>query len=71
MNFSIIIFVLGNILKVEGLLLSVPFIISLIYKESMNNTYGFLIVMAILFVIGVLTTIKKPEKNLCSQKTVL
>lgn len=63
MNFSIIIFVLGNILKVEGLLLSVPFVISLIYKEGMNNTYGFLIVMAILFVIGVLTTIKKPEKK--------
>jgi len=69
MNFSIIIFVLGNILKVEGLLLSVPFIISLIYKESMNNTYGFLIVMAILFVIGVLTTIKKPEKTLTAQDT--
>ena len=63
MNIPIIIFTLGNILKVESILLILPLIISLIYKESIKNTYSFLIVMILLLIISFISTYKKPQKT--------
>lgn len=62
MNFSVILFILANILKVEGLLLVLPFIVSIIYKESSKNIFSFLTVIAILLSIGFLATMKRPKK---------
>ena len=62
MNFSIIIFILGNILKVEGILLVCPLIVSLIYKEGSKNIFSFLVVILILILLGFLSTAKKPKK---------
>lgn len=62
MNVSIIIYILGNILKVEGILLFLPLIVSLIYKEDIKNTQSFLIVIALVMAIGFITTYSKPKK---------
>jgi len=62
MNFSIIVFILGNILKVEGILLVFPMLVSLIYKEEPKNIFSFLIVIITLLVLGTICTAKKPKK---------
>ena len=62
MNFSIIVFILGNILKVEGILLVCPMLVSLIYKEEPKNIFSFLIVIITLLVLGTICTAKKPKK---------
>ena len=62
MNFSIIVFILGNILKVEGILLVFPMLVSLIYREESKNIFSFLIVIITLLVLGTICTAKKPKK---------
>lgn len=71
MNFSIIVFILGNILKVEGILLVFPMIISLIYREEPKNIFSFLIVILTLLFLGTLCTAKKPKKWECRQRMAL
>ena len=61
MNFKMIFYTIGNMLKVEALLLILPLVVSLVYKE---NTYlSFLIPIAILTVVGFAISFKKPKNR--------
>ena len=61
MNFKMIFYTIGNMLKVEALLLILPLIVSLVYKE---NTYlSFLIPIAILTLAGFAISFKKPKNR--------
>lgn len=61
MNSSIIRYILGNVIKIEAVLLFFPCIISLIYKEDEGIFY--LIVSIIMLILGNLMTYKKPKNN--------
>lgn len=61
MNSSIIRYILGYVLKLEGVLLTLPCLISGLYKESQGIWY--LAVAALCLVLGFLLTIKKPNNT--------
>lgn len=61
MNNSMIRYILGQVIRLEGLLMLIPCMISFIYKE--HEGFAFLIVIAASLVIGTLMTIKKPENH--------
>lgn len=61
MNNSMIRYILGQIMKAEGLLLLLPCIVALIYKE--HNGWWFLLVAIIAFLCGIVFTIKKPKNT--------
>lgn len=58
MNSSMIRFILGTILKTEAVLLLLPCIIAVIYREEQGFAYG--IVAVICIITGMIFTIKKP-----------
>lgn len=57
MNYSSIVYILGQILKFEGIFMLLPFLTGLIYKE--NTAYAYLLVGIICTALGVLITLKK------------
>ena len=57
MNLQIIIYIVGYVLRIEGLAMLVPFGVGLIYHEQ--QAWSFLIVAAACFLIGVLLTLRK------------
>ncbi|MCR5468313.1 MAG: TrkH family potassium uptake protein, partial [Lachnospiraceae bacterium] len=59
MNRSIIRFILGHVMIIEGILLLLPVITGLIYGEEQFKAY--LIVAFISCLVGVLVTFKKPK----------
>lgn len=61
MNSSMIRYILGNVIKLEGLFLLLPCVISLIYQESEGGIYACL--AAVCVVLGMLLTWKKPENT--------
>ncbi|MBQ5446471.1 MAG: TrkH family potassium uptake protein [Lachnospiraceae bacterium] len=61
MNTSIIRYILGQVLKVESMLMILPCIVALIYGE--DDIFAYLIVIGITGLLGILSTIKKPESN--------
>jgi len=61
MNNSIIRYILGHIIKLEGIFLLLPCIIALIYKEKQIGTY--LLVAGICLLLGSLMTLKKAKNN--------
>ena len=61
MNFASIVYILGKLLEIEGLLFAVPTLVSLIYGEKQGLVYGALAVIC--FLIGFISTIKKPKKQ--------
>lgn len=66
MNKSIIRFVLGHILIIEGVLLLLPCIIALLYKEQEGVAY--LIVAILCALLGILMAFKKPKSYLIYTK---
>lgn len=60
MNRSVIRFILGNILKIEGILMALPCIIALIYGEK--EGFSYLIVGLISTILGFIITSKKPKQ---------
>lgn len=70
MNNSMIVFILGQIIRLEGLLMIIPCLTSLIYQE--HEIFAFLIVIISCLVIGTLMTLRKPAnqtiylKRMCS-----
>ena len=58
MNRAMIRYVLGGVLKIEAILMLLPFIVSLLYRES--NGKWFVIVAAASLILGVVLSIKKP-----------
>lgn len=61
MNYGVVFYILGWILKSEAIFLVFPFIVGLIYGE--NQGFSFLITAGICLVCGVLLNIKKPKKG--------
>lgn len=61
MNYSIIRFVLGWIIKVEGIFLLFPVLVALIYKEQSGWYFFFTAALSIL--IGTILSRKKPKKK--------
>ena len=61
MNFSIIIYIIGYVLKIEGLLMLAPTLVGLFYDEK--EYLAFLIRAAAAFAIGMLISIKKPKNQ--------
>ncbi|MCR5293731.1 MAG: TrkH family potassium uptake protein [Lachnospiraceae bacterium] len=61
MNYMILIFILGWILKIEGGLLLLPALVGLIYRETAG--LYFLLTAALAFFLGTLMTIKKPKNR--------
>lgn len=59
MNFRAIIYILGWISNVEGILMLLPFICGLIYGES--DAAAFLVVMIICLVVGIPLVLKRPK----------
>lgn len=61
MNYSIIIFIIGWILRLEAVFMALPFVTALIYQE--REGVSFLITMAICLAIGIPLTRKKPTRK--------
>ncbi|MCD8019498.1 MAG: TrkH family potassium uptake protein [Clostridiales bacterium] len=61
MNTSIIRYILGHIMRIEGMLMLLPWIVSLIYRERVG--VWFLIVGVVIFLLGLLITHFKPRSN--------
>lgn len=59
MNSSMIRYLLGNVLKIEGALLLLPCLVSVCYQEKVGLIY--LTVAAFCFLAGTVMTVKKPE----------
>lgn len=62
MNYSIIIYIIGWILKAEAALLVLPALTAIIYKET--AIWSFVITILICFGIGMLLTWKKPKNKI-------
>ena len=60
MRYSIVRYVQGQILKIEGVLLLLPALTDLIYREGAGKAY--LLMALVCFAAGVLLTLKKPDK---------
>lgn len=61
MNYSIIIYIIGWILKCQAMFMTIPVITGIIYHEK--DVFAFLITIAICLLLGVPITIKKPSKK--------
>lgn len=63
MNYSVILYILGCVLKFESAFLLIPAIVGMVYKE--NATYSYLFTAALCLIIGIVLSRKKPaSKNL-------
>ncbi|MBM7710722.1 TrkH family potassium uptake protein [Enterococcus xiangfangensis] len=61
MNRKMVVFTIGKLLKVEALLLLLPFIVGLIYREQEATAYAVVAVFALL--VGTLLSWKKPKNR--------
>ena len=62
MNTSIIRYVLGWVLKIEAVLMLLPFVVGIIYGEK--EAFSYLIAFAICGVLGTILSLKKPESTI-------
>ena len=62
MNYKNILNIIGKVLQIEAVLLLLPLLVGIIYKEPWNTTlFAFLITAVGSFVIGILFNIPKPK----------
>ncbi len=61
MNFRIIFYIIGYVLKIEGILLTIPALVGVGYRE--REAGAFLICAAGIFLLGLLMTLKKPKNQ--------
>ena len=61
MNRPIIRYILGQVLKIEGILMLLPCLVALIYQEK--NGYYFLMTAFLCMALGFFMTIRKPQNN--------
>ena len=61
MNIKTVRFLVGRMLQVEAALLALPLIVSFIYHESVSQKLAYAGTIAILLVVGLLLSFKKPE----------
>ena len=59
MNYSIIRYILGIVLKLEGILMCLPLIVGIIYSEK--STYSYVITIAMCLIFGIILSHKKPK----------
>lgn len=64
MIFPVVRTVVGKLLKVYSLLLAIPIVIALIYREAWQNTLSFLIVSVMVGILAVLLSRQKEMENL-------
>jgi trk system potassium uptake protein TrkH len=62
MNYKMLRYITGQLLIAEGALMAIPLITSLIYGEF-GNLHAFLIPMGVLFLLGLVLSLKKPENK--------
>ena len=60
MNYKMISYIMGRLMVVEGLLMVLPLVVSLIYGEY-QMLLSFIIPMVLLFVLGLLFSVRKPK----------
>lgn len=63
MNRSMIVFMVGRILRIEALLMGVPFLVSLYYGESSLMIKSWIIPIGLLLAVSLLMTARKPKSN--------
>jgi len=68
MNYKKLGKILGKILILEGILMLTPLAVSLIYRESFIHILAFLIPILVVWTIGILLQLPKPERNDLYQK---
>ncbi len=61
MNYRMIAYIIGQIVRVEGILMALPLICGLIYGEGLQ--LGFLIPIIVALALGTVFTIKRPENS--------
>lgn len=61
MNLRLIFYIIGQIMRVEGLLMLLPLACSLIYRE--DSWYALLIPIALLLILGTLLTLRRPVQR--------
>ena len=61
MNFASILFILGKLIEIEGLLFTAPTFVAVIYGE--REGFSYFALALICFITGYLITKKKPEKQ--------
>lgn len=61
MNYSLILFILGSLLKVEGCFLLLPVLVDLFYKENVIS--GYLLVAGVCLILGGLASHNWPERG--------
>lgn len=62
MNYSMVAYVLGMVLKIEAAFLSLPCVVALIYRES--SGFSFLFVLFLCLICGQLLSSKKPDNRI-------
>ncbi len=67
MNYKMIFYVIGNLMKVEAIILLLPFLVSIIYQE--HNIYiAFIVPIFLLLSIGILLTSESPKDKSIQSK---
>ena len=61
MNGAMIVYILGQVLRIEGLLMLPSFFVGLIYGEQQG--WAYLVMGAVCLVVGTLIALKKPKNN--------
>ena len=62
MNLSMVVYMLGRVLFVEGALMGLPLIVSMIYRES-QGVVSFLVAMALCLLLGGVCSFRKPKNK--------
>ena len=62
MNGAMIVYILGQVLRIEGLLMLPSFLVGLIYSERQGWVY--LLMGIVCFLVGTLMTLKKPKNTM-------
>ncbi len=66
MNYKMLVYVMGRILRAEGLLMIIPFVVSLVYNEE--SGFAFAVVIISLLLISTLISTNPPEKSFMRPK---
>ncbi|HHX69858.1 MAG TPA: TrkH family potassium uptake protein [Gallicola sp.] len=62
MNYRILGYILGQIIKIEGILMALPLIVSIIFKEELNYQLAYFIPMIVMIILGTILS-KKCKKT--------
>ena len=67
MNYSMIRYILFRLMRVMGCLFMLPFVVAIIYKEY-DSAVAFLAIAAVVSILGVIGTHKKPSNKVIYAK---